>query len=104
MSIAEVFINIKGRKGHLRIYSIKNETKAQFFYKCSWQQVEPQMTDATVRKPVEHYPLNTVFCGPIGSFMIMQRSYNEYNSTSQFHSHKAMPDDSRINRLIENYH
>ncbi|KRY89841.1 hypothetical protein T4D_7345 [Trichinella pseudospiralis] len=94
MSIAEVFINIKGRKGHLRIYSIKNETKAQFFYKCSWQQVEPQMTDATVRKPVEHYPLNT-------------RSYNEYNSTSQFHSHKAMPDDSRINRwqkLIENYH
>ncbi|KRZ19240.1 hypothetical protein T11_4841 [Trichinella zimbabwensis] len=60
------------------------------------------MTDATVRKPVERYPLNTVFCGPIGSFMIMQRSYNGHKSTSHFHSHKAMPDDSRINRSICN--
>ncbi|KRY60935.1 hypothetical protein T03_13385 [Trichinella britovi] len=40
--------------------------KTQFFHKCPWQQVEPQMTDATVRKPVKRYPLNTVFCGPMG--------------------------------------
>ncbi|KRZ96195.1 hypothetical protein T08_10132 [Trichinella sp. T8] len=50
------------------------EASTQFFHKCPWQQVEPQMTDATVRKPVKRYPLNTVFCGPMGSFTIMQRS------------------------------